>query len=92
MFDGKDGGEARLKEVAGLDPKLVWVFVWLMFVVRGLAGVCGFDPDGGVRGGWNRRPDSRCCAGDCGPRWWLRKLGPPSMSIGTGDGGLSSSD
>lgn len=39
----------------------------------GLAGVCGFDPEGGVRGGWKRRPGSlsRCdcwVAGDCGPR------------------------
>lgn len=37
---------------------------WLILEVWGLAGVCGFDPDGGVSGGWNLRPISRCWAGD----------------------------
>lgn len=58
-------GEARLNEVAGLEPKLVWVG-WPIDV-WGLAGVWGFEPDGGVKGGWKRRPGSLCPAGDCGP-------------------------
>lgn len=63
-------GEAKLNEVAGLDPKPVCVLDWLILEVCGLAGVWGLEPDGGVKGGWNLRPGSRCCAGDCGPRWW----------------------
>lgn len=35
-----------------------------MLVVCGLAGVWGLEPDGGVSGGWKRRPGSRCWAGD----------------------------
>lgn len=69
MLGGSDVGEARLNEVEGLEPNPVWVPGWLMFEVWGLAGVCGFEPDGGVKGGWKRRPGSRCWAGDCGPRW-----------------------
>lgn len=92
ILEGREGGEAKLNDVAGLDPKLVCVFAWLM-LVSGLAGVCGFEPLGGVNGGWNRSPDSRCwAAGDCGPRWWDKKFELPSISIVTGDGGLSSSD
>lgn len=67
MLVGMEVGEARLNEVAGLDPKLACVG-WPIDVC-GLAGVWGFEPEGGVKGGWNRKPGSRCPAGDCGPLW-----------------------
>lgn len=38
---------------------------WFCAIVCGLAGVCGFEHDGGVCGCWNRRPASR---GLCGGR------------------------
>lgn len=59
-------GEARLNDVAGLEPN--GVERGGAATVCGLAGVCGFEPDGGVSGGWKRRPGSLGPAGDWGPR------------------------
>lgn len=39
IFEGREVGDAKLNEVAGLEPKPAWVLGWLMFVVCGLAGV-----------------------------------------------------
>lgn len=39
MLVGRDVGEAKLKDVAGLEPKLVWAVGWFMLEVCGLAGV-----------------------------------------------------
>lgn len=68
MFVVKEVGDARLNVVAGLEPKLCDDMPPV--AVCGLAGVCGFDPDGGVCGGWwKRRPVSRGPVGEGGRNW-----------------------
>lgn len=72
--------------------------------VCGEAGVCGFEPDGGVIGRWKRKPDPgplveetlswlRHWAGDPGLSWPELPKNPLSNAskVGTGDNGFSSS-
>lgn len=67
-FNGLDGIIPPLGEgwgIWGPGGDVILKFGWFWPMGWGLAGVCGFEPDGGVIGCWNLSPPSR---GLCGAR------------------------